>query len=81
MDWVGIAAGVLIALAAVQLYREWDETEPTQRLGNLLLIAGVALAVLGPGVVDRLGIDPRFGMGLRLAGFLFVLGAAYVILT
>lgn len=81
MDWVAIAAGVLIALAAVQLYREWDETEPKQRLGNLLLIAGLGLAVLGPGVVYSLGMDPFFGMGLRVAGFLFVLAAAYVILT
>ena len=80
MDWVAVAAGVLVALAAIQLYREWSSIESRERWGNVLLIVGLSVAVVAPAVVDTLGVDPILGTGLRLVGFLFVLGAAYAIL-
>ncbi len=80
MDVVALAAGLLIALAAFQLYREWGRIDGRQRLGNLLLMGGLAIAVVAPGIVIALGLDPWVGSVLRLGGFLFVLGAAYVII-
>jgi len=81
MDWVAIAAGLLIVLAAIQLYREWETIEGRERLGNLLLMVGLGVAVVAPAAVDALGLEPLWGTGLRLVGFLFVLGAAYAILA
>lgn len=80
MDWVAVAAGVLVALAAIQLYREWSAIDPRERVGNILLLVGLSVAVVAPAIVDTLGVDPLFGTGLRVVGFLFVLGAAYAIL-
>lgn len=80
MDWVAVAAGVLVALATIQLYRAWSSIESRERWGNILLILGLSIAVVAPAAVDTLGADPILGTGLRLVGFLFVLGAAYAIL-
>ncbi len=80
MDWVAVAAGLLVALIAIQLYREWSSIESPERVGNILLIVGLSIAVVAPALVDTFGIDPLFGTGLRVLGFLFVLGAAAAIL-
>lgn len=80
MDWVAVAAGLLVALAAIQFYREWSSIDSRERVGNVLLILGLSIAVVAPAIVETLGLDPLFGTGLRLVGLLFVLGAAYAIL-
>lgn len=80
MDWVAVAVGLLILLAIFQLFREWHDIDPSQRRGNVLLIVGLTIAVVAPGVVNMLGLDPRIGTWLRLVGFAFVLGAAYIII-
>ncbi|MFB6267267.1 MAG: hypothetical protein ABEI31_06390 [Halodesulfurarchaeum sp.] len=80
MDWVGALAGVLILLAAIQLYREWADIDPAQRRGNILLIVGLSISVVAPWLLDALGASPILSLVVRVTGFVFVLGAAYLIL-
>ncbi|MFB6095561.1 MAG: hypothetical protein ABEJ71_03790 [Halodesulfurarchaeum sp.] len=80
MDWVGALAGLLILLAAIQLYREWEDIDPAQRRGNLLLIAGLSISVVAPRILDAVGALPTLSLVVQATGFVFVLGAAYLIL-